>query len=125
MGWSPVNAVFDTNILIDALNGIDKANEEYARYEKVFISRIAWMEVLIGAPEDDAQVRNFLANYFEILPLNLAIAEKAIQLRRQYKMRLPDAIIWATAKINDAVLVSRNTKDFNPEWDGVRLPYTV
>ena len=120
-----MNAIFDTNILIDALNGIKEANEEYARYEKVFISRIAWMEVLIGAPEDDAQVRNFLTDYFEILPLNLAIAEEAIQLRRQYKMRLPDAIIWATAKINDAVLVSRNTKDFNPEWDGVRLPYTV
>lgn len=120
-----MNAVFDTNILIDALDGIKEANEEYARYESVFISLITWMEVLVGAPENDAQVRDFLSEHFEILPLNLAIAEKAVQLRRLHKMRLPDAIIWATAKINDAVLVSRNSKDFNPEWEGIRLPYTV
>ena len=120
-----MNAVFDTNILIDALNGIKEADEEYARYENVFISRITWMEVLVGAPENDIQVRDFLSEYFEVLPLNLAIAEKTVQLRRLHKMRLPDAIIWATAIINDAVLVSRNTKDFNPEWKGIRLPYTV
>ena len=41
-------AVFDTNIVIDALNGVDEADVEYGRYERVLISRVTWMEVLIG-----------------------------------------------------------------------------
>ena len=32
-------AVFDTNIVIDALNGIAAADTEYARYKRVLISR--------------------------------------------------------------------------------------
>ena len=37
-------AVFDTNIVIDALNGVDEADVEYNRYERVMISLITWME---------------------------------------------------------------------------------
>lgn len=118
-------AVFDTNIVIDALNGVTEADTEYNRYERVLISRITWMEVLIGAEEDDSELRDFLATHFEIISLDLAVAETAIQLRRTYHIRLPDAIIWATAKANEAVLVTRNTKDFNPEWEGIHLPYTL
>lgn len=42
-------AVFDTNIVIDALNGRPEADAEYSRYERVLISRVTWMEVLVGA----------------------------------------------------------------------------
>ena len=118
-------AVFDTNIVIDALNGVSEADAEYSRYERVLISRITWMEVLIGAEGDDAELRDFMETHFEIIPLDLAIAETGVQLRREHRIRLPDAIIWATARVNDAVLVTRNTKDFNPDWDGIHLPYTV
>jgi hypothetical protein len=48
-----------------------------------------------------------------------------VQLRRAHHIRLPDAIIWATAQTNNAVLVSRNTKDFNADWDGIRVPYKI
>ena len=47
-----MNAVFDTNIVIDALDGVPKADAEFSRYERVFISRITWMEVLVGAQVD-------------------------------------------------------------------------
>ncbi len=30
-------AVFDTNIVIDALNGVAEADTEYSRYERVLI----------------------------------------------------------------------------------------
>jgi predicted nucleic acid-binding protein len=118
-------AVFDTNIVIDALNGLPEADAEYGRYERVLISRITWMEVLVGAQDDDVQLRDFLETHFEIIPLDLAVAETAVRLRRTHHMRLPDAIIWSTAQTNHAVLVSRNAKDFNPDWDGVRVPYKV
>jgi predicted nucleic acid-binding protein len=120
-----MNAVFDTNIVIDALNGVPEADAEYNRYERVLISRITWMEVLVGAQGDDSELRDFLETQFEIAPLDVAVAEKAVQLRRAHHLRLPDAIIWATAQVNEAVLVTRNIKDFNPEWDGVRVPYKV
>ena len=61
-------AVFDTNIVIDALNGVPEADVEYSRYERVLISRITWTEVLIGAEEDDFELRNFLETHFEIVP---------------------------------------------------------
>ncbi|MCL5611976.1 MAG: type II toxin-antitoxin system VapC family toxin [Chloroflexi bacterium] len=118
-------AVFDTNIVIDALNGVAKADDEYNRYERVLISRVTWMEVLIGAEGDDSELRDFLETHFEITPLDLAVAETAVQLRREHRIRLPDAIIWATACVNEAVLVTRNTKDFKPDWDGIHLPYTI
>ena len=118
-------AVFDTNIVIDALNGVAEADAEYSRYERVLISRVTWMEVLIGAEGDDANLRDFLETHFEIIPLDMAVAETAVQLRRAHHIRLPDAIIWATAQTREAVLVTRNTKDFNPDWEGIRLPYTL
>ena len=39
-----MEAVFDANIVIDALKGVDEADIEYNRYERVMISLITWME---------------------------------------------------------------------------------
>jgi predicted nucleic acid-binding protein len=125
MGFPSVNAVFDTNIVIDALNGVPEADAEFGRYERVFISRVTWLEVLVGAQDDDAQLSDFMETHFEIVTLDLAVAETAVQLRRSNHLRLPDAIIWATAQTQKAVLVTRNTKDFNPEWEGIRVPYKI
>jgi hypothetical protein len=118
-------AVFDTNIVIDALNGVEQADSEHSRYERVLISVITWMEVLVGAEGDDTELRDFLLTRFEIAPLDGVSAENAVQLRREHRMRLPDAVIWGTAKTHNAILVTRNTKDFKPEWDGIHLPYTL
>ena len=120
-----MNALFDTNIVIDALNGIAEADMEYMRYERVLISRITWMEVLIGAGAEDRQVRDFLETRFEICPLDLEVAERAIELRRLHRLRLPDAIIWATAQVYDVVLVTRNTKDFDVAWPDILVPYRI
>ncbi len=47
-----VKALFDTNILIDYLNGIPQAREEVALYDDSAISIISWMEVMAGASEE-------------------------------------------------------------------------
>lgn len=118
-------AVFDTNIVIDALNGVDEADKEYERYERVLISLVTWMEVMIGAEGDEAELRDFLETHFEIMPLDTVTAENAVQLRREHRIKLPDAIVWATAKTHDALLVTRNTKDFRPDWEGIHIPYKL
>ena len=40
------------------------------------------------------------------------IIDKTIELRKKYKIRLPDTIIAATAIVNDFVLISHNFRDF-------------
>ena len=79
-------AVFDTNIVIDALNGLTDADVEYSRYARVLISHITWIEVMVGVREDEAQVRNLLETRFEMIPLDLAVAEKSVDLRRSYRL---------------------------------------
>jgi predicted nucleic acid-binding protein len=126
MGRSLVKAVFDTNILIDLLNGRAEANDEAGRYSSLAISRITWIEVLIGARnhEDQSQVERFLG-YFEIIELDEPVAREAISLRQQHRLRLPDAIIWAAARLRDSVLVTRDFRDFPTGDPGIRVPYQI
>lgn len=120
-----VTALFDTNILIDYLRGQAKARDELARYTEPAISVITRMEVLIGAaPETEAPTRRFLAR-FRLIGLDEAIAERAVLIRRSSRIRLPDAIILASAEANSLLLVTRNTKDFDPDSPSVRVPYRL
>jgi len=121
-----VRALFDTNILVDYLNGITQARDEIGKHENGAVSVVSWMEVLVGAEgdEEEAVIRDFLAG-FQVLDVDRDTAEEAVRLRRAQRIRLPDAIIWATARVAGALLVTRNTKDFPADDPGVRVPYTL
>ena len=121
-----MRAVFDTNILVDYLNGIAKAQNEIARHRQGAISIISWMEVMVAArDEDDERVLTAFLGSFETLDLDRDTALEAVRVRRAHRMRLPDAIIWATARARGALLVTRNTKDFPRDDPAVRVPYTL
>jgi predicted nucleic acid-binding protein len=121
----PVKALLDTNSLIDYLNGITAARDEIGRYQRPLISLITWMEVLAGTPAGHAQpVRAFLRR-FECVGLDTDIAERAVQVRQARRLKLPDAIIQATALEHSALLVTRNTKDFASDEPGIRVPYAL
>lgn len=121
-----MNAVVDTNILIDYLNGSPKAKRELDSFETIYISLISWMEILGGAAEGDeeSEIREFLRR-FQVHPVDEAVAERAVDIRRKNKIRLPDAIIWATAQHLGVLLVTRNTRDFPGNHPGVRVPYKL
>lgn len=121
-----MNAVIDTNILIDYLNGSPEAKRELDVFEVIHISLISWMEVLVGAKEgeEESEIREFLRR-FKIHPVDEGVAERAVEIRRADKIRLPDAIIWATAQHLGLILVTRNTRDFPGNHPGVRFPYTI
>jgi predicted nucleic acid-binding protein len=121
-----MNAVLDTNILIDYLNGSPEAKHELDAFELVHISLISWMEVLVGAAEgeEESEIREFLRR-FRVHPLDEGIAERAVEIRRRDKIRLPDAIIWATAQHLGLLLVTRNNRDFPGNHPGVRIPYSI
>ncbi|MCO6048405.1 type II toxin-antitoxin system VapC family toxin [Mesorhizobium sp. RP14(2022)] len=120
-----VGALFDTNILIDHLNGIPQARLELGRYDAPAISIVSWMEVMVGATPDLADpTRRFLEG-FKLIALDSTIAERAVALRRAYRIKLPDAIVWASAQTSGFLLVTRNIKDFPPTDPGIREPYTL
>lgn len=120
-----MRALLDTNILIDYLNGVDTAREELLRFTQLLISPISWMEVMVGVSGDEEPaVRQFLGGFRQV-EINSEVAERAVDIRRLHKMRLPDAIIWASAQCESALLVTRNGKDFPSEDPGVRIPYDV
>jgi hypothetical protein len=120
-----VRALFDTNILIDYLNAVPQARTELHRYTEKAVSIITWMEVMVGASGDvEAATRSFL-NAFDIITLDGEIAERAVKLRRSHNIKLPDAIIWATAQVRAMLLVTRNTKDFTTGDPGIRTPYKL
>jgi predicted nucleic acid-binding protein len=120
-----VKALFDSNILIDQLLGIAEARREIARYDDKAISIVTWIELLVGAtPANSAGVKAFLES-FHTVELNQAVAEEAAALRRAHRMKLPDAVVWASARIDGRLLVTRKTKDFPAGDPGVRHPYIV
>jgi hypothetical protein len=123
---SELGVLFDTNILIDHLNGIAKATREIKRSGDPAISMITWIEVMTGAESatEEAVLRSFLLN-FACLPVTNAVAERAALNRRQKKIKLPDAIILATAEVANRHLVTRNVKDFPAGMRGVRVPYRI
>lgn len=120
-----LKALFDTNILIDFLNGIPQARDEIARYRGKSISIVTWMEVMVGADADvETSTRDYL-NSFEVIPLDDKVADRAVKLRREHGVRLSDAIVWASAEMHSALLVTRNPKNFGHDSPGIRVPYAL
>jgi predicted nucleic acid-binding protein len=120
-----VKALFDTNVLIDFLDAVPQAGEELARYDERAISVITWMEVMIGAEAGvELQTRSFL-DTFTIVPLGNQVAERAVAPRRKHRVKLPDAVDWASADIHSMLLVTRNTRDFAADAPGIRVPYVL
>lgn len=121
-----MKAVFDTNILIDYLTGIEAARSELAQYSNRQISIITFIEILVGAndPEEEKAIRGFLSS-FEVLELTSDIAAETVLIRKNLRLKIPDAIVYATARTQGCILVSRNTKDLKQEWPDVRVPYQL
>ncbi len=78
------------------------------------------MEVLVGARTAElSQVREDFLRQFRMIELDAVVARRAIALRQEHRLRLPDAIVWASAR---ALLVTRNVKHFPGNHPGVRAP---
>jgi hypothetical protein len=120
-----MKALFDTNILIDYLNGYEQARAEIAQFEHPMISFITWMEVMVGATNNEqTRIEGFLRK-FNWVDIDADVARIAVQIRRDRRIKLPDAIIWACAKSQDALLVTRNIKDFPESSAEIRVPYQL
>jgi predicted nucleic acid-binding protein len=88
------------------IDGIFKASFSISIITK--IEFLGWKDY---THEQFNQASQFLSNA-NVVSLKENIVNKAIQLRRQMRIKLPDAIIAATCIIKNHTLVTRNTEDF-------------
>lgn len=106
--------LLDTNTVLDYMGNKlpGKAKNLIAQIidEEINLSVINKIE-LLGFSKVEQDLIDFVA-YSNIHPMDDAIVDKTIEVRSLYKIKLPDAVIAATALQNGLVLVSRNTKDF-------------
>ncbi len=116
---------FDTNILIDWLKRQPQARAEIARYPAHRISRIVWTEILAGESLENRAPLQEALSHFETVEVDQRIALAAADIRQRTKMKLLDAYILATAQVNGAILITRNTKDFPAALPGIRVPYVL
>ena len=119
--------LLDSNTVIDYIGGLYSANAvqwlNQIIDEEINVSVITKIEVLSFDPDKDDNYP-ILIEFFEaakIFELTHEIVNKTILIRQKQKIKLPDAVIAATALENGLVLVSRNTKDFKniPELETV------
>lgn len=104
----------DTNILIYLSKRKLEFDQVASPHSELSISVITYMEVLGYRFETDFEKQTVeqLCKYFPIIHLNSEIIEKVIYIRQKHKIKLPDAIILATALIGDLELVTANVADF-------------
>jgi len=59
-------------------------------------------------------------SFARIIPLELRVSTKTIELKQQRRIKLPDAVIAATALLHDYILLTRNVDDFK-SIDGLEI----
>ena len=123
--------LIDSNVIIDYLGGkipVDKREFMNAVINDMpAVSIISKIEVLgFNAPADELKLLEYFFTDVLVLEMNNQIIEQTILLRRNTKMKTPDAIIAATALVYDLTLITRNTSDFkNIQGLNIIDPYTI
>jgi hypothetical protein len=110
--------LIDTNIAIGyignrlSLQSMDKLDPVFdGEYHLSVINKIE----LLGYPdlEQNEEDRfNLLIDHSVLHQIDNKIIDKTISIRKQHKIKLPDAIIAATCLVNGLDVLTHNTKDF-------------
>ena len=110
--------LLDTDVIVDYLRGRDEAVAYLeSRAEPLLLSVITVAELYAGVREgEERRVLEGFLSAFEIIPMDKEIAQKGGLYRRDYGpshgVALADALIAATAELQQARLVTLNERHF-------------
>ena|SRR5882672_10869727 len=78
------------------------------------ISFIAEIELQVWNPEnpDDLMIYQTFVSQSTIIGIQDDIIQETIRIRKLFKLKLPDALVAATALTNSMTLIADNDKDF-------------
>ncbi len=102
------NLLVDTDVLVDHLRGHRRL---VAGRDALYVSVVTRAELFSGRATEERRIRRLLDAMTNI-PVDASIAERAGRIRRVGDVRLPDALIAASAIEHRLVLVTRNVRDF-------------
>ncbi len=103
----PLNALIDTALLIDYLRGEPRAAAALDNCKHRSISVVTWLQVMMRCPPDLQEATRGFLRSFERLSISEAIADEALKLAREHPgIEQQRALTWATANLNQLVLVT-------------------
>ncbi|MFB2933907.1 type II toxin-antitoxin system VapC family toxin [Aerosakkonemataceae cyanobacterium BLCC-F154] len=112
------NYLLDTNIFIYYFNGESLVqpifNEIITGNAIGFYCPITWSELLCYpnlSAEEANQIRAFLRS-MNVVQLTETVLNCTAEIRRDYRLKIPDALIAACALKSSSILVTRNIQDF-------------
>ncbi len=73
---------------------------------------ISWIKVLVGCRGGESDRVECWLDTFPRLPIDAAVALESLRLRQRHGLKIPDAIILATARCANLSLATRNSRDF-------------
>lgn len=123
--------MIDTDILIDIGRGVQEAVDLLARiqlHDVPAISVITQLELVVGC-RNKSELRKLdkFIKQFQIIKLNEAISEKAVELIHLYRLShgllIADGLIAATALTLNLHFISKNQKDYKFISGFNLLPY--
>jgi len=122
-----IKYIWDTNTVIYYLQqqfspSAEKFMDNLVNEARPVISVITEIELLSwkSPTEKDVEVlQNFIKDAL-VIELEQSIKYKTAKKKKKHKIKLPDAIITATAMVYELTLVSRNISDFK-DIDGLKL----
>lgn len=110
--------LIDSNAVIDYLSG--KIPEKGMAFMNQVINNIPNISVItkieVLGYRTTPEAYKLLSGFVEdsvVIGLSDEIVERTIEIRKNKKIKTPDALIAATAIVNQFMLISRNTKDFD------------
>lgn len=101
--------VLDTNVALYRLSGRLVNSLPVRKFYLSVISEIEMLSFSAIGQEEESRICDFLSQV-TIVGLDNKVKKLTIEIRRKYRLKLPDAIVCATSIVLDSILLSNDVQ---------------